>query len=249
MLNQQTIDKLHHMRLATLAESYDEQEQNVSITTLSFTERFAMLIDRQYASNENRALQRRLNAAKLKQKNACIENVDYHASRNLKPELINQLSTCNFIRQHQHCLITGPTGTGKSYLSCALGNKACRESFKVIYFYAAKLFRDLSAAEIDGSLNKLIRRLAKHDLLIIDDWGLSQMSQGQCRNLLELIDECSEKSLIISSQYPVGSWHEIIPDPTVADAIVDRLIYNAHSIELAGESMRKLKTNSKKGGG
>ena len=241
MLNQQTVEKLKLMRLGGLVEAYEEQEQNTSMTSICFADRFAMLIDRQWTHQENVALQRRLKNAKLKHSTASMEGVDYRAERKLVPELFSQLSSCNYIRNGQHCLITGPTGTGKTWLSCALGNKACREAFKVNYFYAPKLFRDLLSAELDGTLSKLIRRLSRIDLIIIDDWGLNQLKINQCRSFLELIDERSSKSFIISSQYPVEAWHEIIPDPTIADAIIDRLIYKTHKIELAGESMRKLK--------
>ena len=200
MLSEQTIEKLKSMRLHGLAEAYIEQEKNSSMSSISFEERLGMLIDRQWTHQENAALQRRLKNAQLKQSNANIENLSYRGDRDLKPQLISQLSTCNYIRNGQHCIITGQTGTGKTYLSCALGNKACREAFKVKYFYAPQLFRELQAAELDGTLSKFIRRLSKFDLIIIDDWGINELKLNPCRSLLELIDERMEKSFIISSQ-------------------------------------------------
>lgn len=241
MLNEQTKQKLYTMRLNGMAEAYEEQLTRSGMTDLSFEDRFAMLVDRQWLWKENRSLSARLSYAKLKEK-ACFEDVDYRAQRGLQRSIMESLINCEWIRQHQNCIIIGPTGVGKTYLACALAHKACRDGFRALYYYAPKLFREVSMARVDGSMTKLLKKLAKTELLVIDDWGLAKIQEDQFRDFLEILDDRhGSGSTLMTSQVPVGSWHELISEPTVADAILDRLIHNAHKIELKGESMRKKK--------
>ena len=239
MLTDQTLTKLSDMKLNGMASAYEQQRRDASITELDFDERFGMLVDHEWLDQQNRALTRRLKYAGLKQ-NASLEDIDWRADRGLKRSVIDQLSSSQWVRYGQNCIITGATGLGKSWLACALAQKACRDGFRAFYSYAPRLFRELLAAEADGSFTRLVRKLTRIDLLIIDDWGLEVVKRSQYRSLLELLDERhGHGSVLITSQYPVGQWHERIGDPTIADAILDRLVHNAHSIELKGkESMR-----------
>ena len=239
MLTDATVNQLRLLRLDGMAEAYDRQRSSPDLGTLSFDERFAMLVDSQWARQQNLALERRLKRARLRQ-NACLEDIDWEARRGLKRELVAQLSTSDWVRQARHCLITGPTGVGKSWLACALAQKACRDGHRVVYSSATKLFRDLLAASVDGTLTALIRRLSRPALLVIDDWGLEQARRGQYRDFLELVDERQDRgSLLLTSQMPPDSWHEVVGDPTVADAILDRIVHRAYRIDLDGESMRR----------
>lgn len=236
---QQTFEKLSQMRLHSFADALKEQLQQSSVQELSFEERIAMLVDREWLSRENRKLKRRLKAARLKQQ-ASIEDIDYRHPRGLDKSVILTLSNCNWIRNHQNVIITGPTGIGKSYLAEALGHKACREGFSTLYCRSTHLFRDLAIARGDGSYMKLLRSLAKTDLLVLDDWGLSPLNDTERRDFLEVMeDRHGIRSTVITSQYPVAKWHDLIGEPTLADAILDRIVHNAHKIILKGESLRK----------
>ena len=237
MLPEQTMEKLYAMKLNGMADAWEEQRQQPHSNDLSFDERLALLVERQWIWKENRALTTRLQYAHLKQ-TACLEDLDFRHPRGLKRAAVDQLASCEWIRHQRHCLITGPTGVGKSYLACALAHKACREGFRALYYYGPKLFRELNLAQADGSLTRLLKKLARCHLLVIDDWGLTPLKPDQYRLLLEILDDRTGATLL-TSQYPVNTWHELVGDPTVGDAILDRVIHNAHKLELKGESLRK----------
>lgn len=229
------------MKLGGMVAAYEEQLQQPQMADISFDDRFGMLVDRQWQWREERALITRLRVAKLKMQ-ACMEDIDYRTSRGLKREVINALRSCDWINYHQNIILTGPTGTGKSFLACALAQNACRSGYRVRYFVAAKLFRMLRSSHADGGYMRLTDRLSKTDLLVIDDWGMETLKAAEHRDFLEILDDRQGKgSTLITSQFPINLWHDTIGNPTVADAILDRLIHNSHKIELKGESMRKLK--------
>ncbi len=243
MLNDHTMTQLHDMRLNGMADAYEEQRRQPKMAELDFDERFVMLVDRQWRWREDRALASRLRGAKFRMP-ACMEDIDYRAKRGLKRTVMEPLRSGEWIGFHQNVTLTGPTGTGKTFLACALGTNACRAGYRVKYFVAAKLFRQLRSAHADGSYMRLTGRLAKTDLLILDDWGMETLKAAEYRDLLEILDDRQGKgSTLITSQFPVDLWHDTIGNPTVADAILDRLVHNAHKIELDGESMRKPKDN------
>jgi DNA replication protein DnaC len=245
MMTDQTATKLTDMKLHGMAAAYERQRGDPTSADLSFDERFAMLVDGEWHHQRDRALQRRLNYAKLKQ-NACIEDIDWRVERGLERAVIDQLSTSQWVRYGQHCIITGATGMGKSWLACALAQKACRDGFRARYAYSPRLFREMLAAEVDGTFTRLVRRLGRIDLLLVDDLLLESVKPAQYRAFLELLDERhGTRSVLITTQYPVPQWHERIGDPTVADAICDRLVHNAYSIRLKGEkSMRELRNRA-----
>ncbi len=238
MLNEQTMSKLNAMKLNGMADGYQEQRQQPKMGDLSFDERLGMLVDRQWRWREERALKTRLRNASFKLQ-ACIEDVDYRTTRGLKRAQIDQLGSSDWVGYHQNLILTGPTGTGKTFLACALGQKACRDGYRVRYYVAAKLFRELSRSHADGSYINLINKLVKTDLLLIDDWGMDTLKETQYRDFLELLDDRhGSGSTLMTSQFPSDMWHELIGSPTVADAILDRLLHNAHKIELEGPTMR-----------
>jgi DNA replication protein DnaC len=242
MLTEQTRERLYAMKLHGMATAYEEQNLQVRSGELSFDERLAMLVDRQWTWREDRALQGRLRQAKFKV-GACVEDLDLRTPRGLTRAQLDQLATSQWVRYHQNVLITGPTGTGKTYLACALGQKACRDGYRVRYFVAAKLFRLMAAGHADGSYMRLLEQLQKTALLIIDDWGMETLTDAQYRDLLETLDDRhGSGATLITSQFPVSVWHDTIGNPTVADAILDRLLPNAHQIELRGGSLRARRT-------
>jgi DNA replication protein DnaC len=241
MLLEPTVNKMQAMKLTGMVEALEEQRKTADTAGWSFEDRLAMLVDRQWLWKENRALRTRLKFAKLRQP-ACMEDIDYRHHRGLQRTVIDQLAACDWVQYAQNCIITGPTGVGKSYLACALAQKACRDGYRTMYFYAPKLFRELLAGQADGSLPALLKKLAKTRLLVIDDWGLEKAAPALYRDFLEVLDDRhGTASTLITSQFPPTRWHELIGDVTVADAILDRLIHGAHRIELKGESMRKHK--------
>lgn len=239
MLYEQTVSKMLAMKLNGMAEALEEQRRTADMGQMSFEDRLAMLIERQWLWKENRSLTTRLKYAKLKQP-ACLEDIDYRQHRGLQRSAIEHLAGCDWVKYSQNCIITGPTGVGKTYLACALAQKACRDGYRTLYFYAPKLFRAISVAQVDGSLPGLLKKISKAKLLVVDDWGLEKATPAQYRDFLEILDDRhSEASMLMTSQFPPTRWHELIGDATVADAILDRLIHSAHRIDLKGESMRK----------
>lgn len=239
MLNHPTLDKLQTLRLSGMLKALNEQQQMSEIDSLGFEERLGLLIDREMTERENRRLGSRLKKAKLRHC-CCVEDLDFKTSRGLDKSLILSLAACTWIARGINVLISGATGVGKSYLACALAHKACLEGYSAIYMRLPRLFEELRLAKADGRYGKLMLDYAKTNLLVLDDWGLTPMTDTQRRDLLELLeDRYGRKSTIVTSQLPVTSWHEAIGDPTLADAILDRLVHNAHKIELKGESMRK----------
>lgn len=239
MLNQQTIEKLHILGLIGMLEAFHEQLQQPDLDPLSFEERFGLIVERQWAWKENRRLERYLKNARLKL-NACVEDIDYKAPRGIDRSVLMRLIGCEWIRKHQNVIVTGPTGVGKTFIACALANKACREGYRSFYIRSPKFSYQLALGRGDGSYGKTITKLAKAHLLVLDDLGLAPMTDTERRDLLEVIEERhGHASTIVTSQLPVDHWHEQIGDPTIADAILDRLVHNAHKINLKGGSLRK----------
>ena len=239
MLNQPTIEKLHSMKLFGMAEAFRMQLETATDNQLSFEERFALLIDQQWLWKENRALTRRLRSARLKERGV-IEDVDYKHPRGLDRKLMRSLGSSEWVNQHQNILLLGPTGIGKSWLACALAQKACRDGFTVLHKRTPELFRELAVAHVDGSFGRLLLKFSKVDVLVLDDFGMAPLKDAERRDLLEMCDDrYQRRSTILTSQVPVAHWHEQIGDATVADSILDRLVHNAFRIELNGESMRK----------
>jgi DNA replication protein DnaC len=244
MLNHQTMDKLIALRLEGMAQALEEQRRQADISQLDFEERFGLLVERQWLWRENRALAARLHHAQLKVA-ASLEDIDYRHPRGLKRAQIDQLRASQWVASHHNCLITGPTGAGKTYLACALAHQACRDGHRVCYYYAPKLFRELQNAQADGSLMKLLKKLSRAALIVIDDFGVASVTGKQYRDLLEILDDRHGLgSTLITSQFPVDEWHGVINDATVADAILDRLVHNAYRLKLEGESMRDPKTKA-----
>jgi DNA replication protein DnaC len=249
MLNQQTIEKLYTMRMRGMADAFTQQQEDPQSTQLSFEERFALLVDRQWNWRQNRALERRLRDGRL-QGPACIEDIDFRAARGLDKQVIRLLiQDSDWVRRHQHIFLIGPTGIGKTFLARAFGQKACRDGFTAYFATAAQLFRELELGRTDGSYAKKLRALGQVDVLIVDDWAMAPMAETERRAFLEICDDrYLAKSTLLTSQLPVAKWHAQIGDPTVADSILDRLVHGAHRIELQGDSIRKLKgRNAKKG--
>lgn len=242
MLTQPTIEKLYELRLGSMAAAFVEQQKDAKTSGLSFDERFAMLVDAEHLARDNRRVKALLKEAELRIGNACIEDVDASAQRGIDKSLLRQLATCAWIDQNQNTLITGATGTGKSYLACALGQTACRRGLRVVYRRMPRLLDELALAKADGSYARTLRKLARAQLLIVDDFGLGHPSDAQRHDLLEVFeDRYGARATVITSQLPRESWHEWIGDETLADAILDRLVHNAYKIELKGPSRRKTK--------
>ena len=242
MLNSLTVSNLHLLGLNGMARALTLQQEQPQVQKLSFEERFGMLVDAECGDRESRRIDRLLKAAKLRQSAACLEDVDYRPTRQLDQAMVMSLSDCAWIQRRQNLILTGATGTGKSWLACAFGRQACRTGYGVYYTTATQLFENLVIARADGSLPKLRRGLVKTQLLVIDDLGIGGIDNNLGPILLDIIDQqSSQGALLITSQFPPGKWYDLFNDPTVADAILDRIVHRAHFIELKGESMRKLK--------
>ena len=240
MLHQPTIEKLISMRLQGMVDGLEAIERDEAARDLTFEDKLALIVDRQYTWRQNLAFQQRLKRARLRG-NACVEDIDFRAQRGIDKAAVRGLAQESaWVAQHENVFITGPTGCGKSYLASALAHKACRDGYLVFYSRATALFRDLAMARADGSLRNLLVRLSRTDVLVVDDWAMSPLSETERRDFWEICeDRYQTRSTILTSQVPVTSWHEQIGDATVADGILDRLVHNAHRIELRGDSMRK----------
>lgn len=239
MLAHPTSEKLVALGLAGMAKALDEQRRSPAIETLSFEERLGLLVDREAAERDARRLVMRLKFAALRQ-SACVEDLDLRTPRGLDRAVIAHLVEGRWIDRAENLLVTGATGLGKSWIACALGHKACRDGRSVLYHRVPRLFEQLAIARGDGRYARLLKTIARVDLLILDDWGLAALTAGERRDLLEILeDRHGRKATLVTSQLPVDAWHAVIGDPTLADAILDRLVHNAHRLELEGDSMRK----------
>ncbi len=242
MLTHPTIDQLRALKLDGMADAFAELAQQDTARDLGHAEWLALLLDREAASRNTKRFQSRLRAAHLRHGQASIEDVDYRTPRKLDKALFQSLATGRWIAQARSLMVTGPCGVGKSWLSCALAQKACRDGYTVHYARVPRLFADLELAHGDGRFAKLFRTLTKVDLLILDDWGPDRLSANQRRDLMEIVeDRYGRGSTLITSQLPIETWHEVIGEPTFADAILDRLVHNAYRLALDGPSMRKIK--------
>lgn len=241
MLTHPLFEKLTQLRLLGMLTALKELMNTSDCDRLSFEDRLGLLVDREITARENRQLAARLKKAKLRQ-SACVEDVDFRHRRGLDQALFLQLAQCTWIKEHHNVLIIGPTGVGKTYLACALAHKACREGYAALYFRLPRLLQDLTLARGDGRYTSLLKSIARADLIVLDDWGLKGFTADQQHDLLEVLeDRHGLRSTLITSQLPTEHWHELITNPTVADAICDRLVHNGYRITLKGESMRKTK--------
>ena len=244
MLNQQTIERLRALKLTGMLDAFEQQQAQPQTHDLSFDERLAMLVECEALHRENRRLARLLKDARLRVQ-ACVEDIDYRHPRGLEKSRMAALAQCDWIRNGHNLCITGPTGCGKTWLACALGNQACRQGLSVHYLRLPTLFEQLRIAHGDGSYPRVMSRLLKTDLLILDDWGIQKINPTQRQDLMEVIeDRHGRRSTLIASQIPVEHWHDYIGEATLADAILDRLLHGAHRLVLRGESMRKLQTQN-----
>lgn len=239
MLNHPTLEMLNALKLTGMAKALSEQMDMPDISELSFEERLGLMVDREVADRDNRKLALRLKKAKFRE-TACMENIDYRAKRGLDKSMMLSLTSCQWVREHNNCLLVGPTGIGKTYIACAMGHKACMEGYTALYFRLPKLLDELEVAGKDGRYGKLAKAIGKADLVILDDLGLDPMTAEHRRCMFEIIeDRYGLRSTIVTSQLPVSNWHESIGDPTLADAILDRVVHNAYKVVMNGESMRK----------
>jgi DNA replication protein DnaC len=240
MLRSQTAEKLARLKLPAMAESYRRLSEKPDASGLSFDDLFGMIVDAEWNARQNKRLRRLLKASGLPQ-SACVEDIDYRPDRKLNRQMIAMLSECGWIQNRRNLIITGSTGCGKTYLACAFGNMACRLGYTVRYYRLPRLLTDLSIGKADGGYGRILGQLKKVGLLILDDWGLAEITAADSRDILEVVeDRMQTGSLILAAQVPVDHWYELFADPTLADACLDRLVHNAYRIEIVGESMRKI---------
>jgi DNA replication protein DnaC len=244
MLIHPTVERLRSIGLSAMADALIELQNNPEAAELPHADWLGLLVDREVTYRDNRRLARRLQVAQLRQA-AVIEDIDYRTPRGLDRSLFQALTTSQWIRDHHHLTVVGPTGTGKSWLACALGHKACRDGYSVLYKRAPRFFADLAQARGEGRLSRALTSISRIQLLIIDDWGPEVLNAEQRRDLLEVVDDrCERGSLLITSQIPIKQWHGLIGEPTIADAVLDRIIHSAHRIELKGHSLRRRQTSN-----
>jgi DNA replication protein DnaC len=242
MMLEATLSKLHRLKLPGMARGLEEQTRQTIYGDLSFEERLGLLVDREMTERDNRKLANLLKGAKLRYPSASPEDIDFRTPRGLAKDVVLSLCGNGWITSRQNLIITGPTGSGKTFLACALGVSACRAGFSTYYQRLPRLLQEMHIARADGTYGKMLTRIAKYAVLIIDDWGLAKLTDRERRDILEVLeDRHNISSTIISSQIPVEKWHDLIGDPTIADAVLDRLIHNAHTITMkTKESMRKI---------
>lgn len=239
MLTHPTLDKLHRLRLPGMARAFIAQLEQPDSAALSFEERLGLLVDEEATVRDDARLKTRLRTATLRQ-SACVEDIDHRHPRGLDKPLVKKLSQGAWLREHLNCLITGPTGVGKSFIACALAHQACRDGYRVRYLRLPRLLAELSIAKGDGRYRRLLTQLASVDLIVLDDFGLAAFNDEQRRDLLEILeDRYQRKSTLVTSQFPVEQWHDLLGDPTLADAILDRLVHHAYRLQLKGDSLRK----------
>ncbi len=240
MLKEPTLEKLREMKLHAMADTWLEHQRDPQMGSLDFDERLGLLVDAESLSRENRRLARRLREAKLRITSACVEDIEHRNGRGLTKSVARQLAGCGWIDGHQNLTIVGATGTGKTYVACALAQQACRKGYRTAYRRAPRLFQEMRLARADGSYERMLSKWMRMDLLVIDDFALTPIDGQERQDLLEILeDRYDMRSTIIASQLPAETWHEQLGDPTVADAILDRVLHNAHRVVLQGPSRRK----------
>lgn len=244
-MTQETLEKIKKMRLLGMARAYESSLETDKLTHLSADELITMLVEAEWDDRMNRNIERRLRNARFRYQSS-MESIDYQSERNLDRNQVMRFAECNFIKKHENIIITGSTGIGKSYLATALGHQACTQGYKVYYANIGKLFSRLKMGKADGSYMREISKIERQDLLIIDDFGLVPIDNQNRAALMEIVEDRHKKaSMIITSQLPVNCWHEVIGEKTIADAILDRIVHDAHRVELSGESLRKSKSRQK----
>ncbi len=241
------MQKLLSLRLTAFAGAWTEQQKTPEVNKLSFDERLGLLVDAEHLARENARVARCLREAKLRMSAACVEDIDFPMKRELDKGVVRQLATCRWVAEHQNVVITGATGTGKTYVACALAQQTCRKGYRALYRRAPRLFEELTLAHADGTYARLLGRIAKVDVLVLDDWGIAPLNERERRDLLEIIDDRhGTRSTIITSQLDSKLWHDQLGDPTIADAVCDRLLHNAHRLVLKGPSRRKEEATTQK---